>query len=72
MAPRRSWSELPPAHRRGIGGAAVVQVALWLAALVSIRRTPADRVRGPKWAWTLASFVNFIGPLAWFTVGRRR
>lgn len=50
----------------------IAQVALLLAALASIARTPAGDVRGPKWAWTLGAFVNWVGPLGWFAFGRRR
>lgn len=32
---------------------------------------PAASVRGPKWAWGLAIAVNFFGPIAYFTRGRR-
>lgn len=68
----RPWSELGPHQQRGIAGAAAVQLALLAAALVSVRRTPQERIRGNRTVWTLACFVNWIGPLAWFTVGRRR
>ena len=68
----RRWSDLSPEQQRGIAAAAVVQLALLVAALVSVRRTPEDRIRGSRTAWTLACFVNWIGPLAWFAVGRRR
>ncbi len=70
--PHQRWNELEPARQRGIVAAAVVQLALLGAALVSIRRTPADRVRGPKWDWAAGSFVNWVGPLSWFALGRRR
>lgn len=32
----------------------------------------ADKVRGPKWAWVLASFINGFGPAAYFAVGRKK
>ena len=72
MTSVRRWSDLSPQQQRGIAGAAVVQVALFLAAIVSVRRTPEERIRGSRLGWTLACFVNWIGPLAWFAVGRRR
>jgi hypothetical protein len=43
-----------------------------LAALLDIRRRPAGQIRGPKGAWVAASFVNTIGPLAYFVFGRKR
>ncbi len=67
----RRWSDLSAQQQRGVAAATVVQLALFLAAIVSVRRTPAERIRGSRTAWTLACFVNWIGPLAWFAVGRR-
>ena len=52
--------------------AGAVQLALHAAALVDLRRRPADRVNGPKGAWVALSFVNFVGPLAYFALGRKR
>ena len=36
-----------------------------------LARRPANKVRGPKAAWALASFVQTVGPIAHFAVGRR-
>lgn len=69
--PHRSWSELTDQQRRGITAAGLAQVALFLAAVVSIRRTPDERVRGRKGAWYALAFLNWIGPIAWFAAGRR-
>ena len=49
----------------------MVQLGLMLAALIDIRRRPARRIRGGKGVWTAASFVNFVGPIAYFAFGRR-
>jgi Phospholipase_D-nuclease N-terminal len=50
----------------------VVQVTLLIAALVDIWRRPEEEIRGSKRLWTAAAFVNFIGPLSYFILGRRR
>lgn len=71
MAKQR-WADLPPAQRRGIISAAVVQLTLLAAALIDIRRRPQDQIRGSKRLWTGLAFVNFVGPIAYFIVGRRR
>jgi hypothetical protein len=70
--PHQSWSDLTPQQRRGVTAAGVAQVALFLAAVVSIHRTPEERVRGRKGGWYALSLVNWVGPIAWFAVGRRR
>jgi hypothetical protein len=44
----------------------------WLSgsAELSIQRTPAGSVRGPKLIWRLACLTNTVGPLAYFRWGR--
>jgi hypothetical protein len=69
---KRRWSELSGAQRGGIVAAGVVQLSLCAAALVDLRRRPAAEVRGSKRLWTAACFVNVVGPLAYFSFGRRR
>jgi hypothetical protein len=50
-------------------GVGVVQVSLAAAALADLRRRPADH---SKAMWAGLSLVNFLGPLAYFAVGRKR
>src|SRR6201989_2243190 len=69
---KQRWSDLSPAQRRGIIGAGIVQNSLLIGALVDIRRRPAKKVRGDKRLWAAASFVSWVGPIAWFTYGRKR
>jgi hypothetical protein len=69
---KQRWKDLPSGQRRAIMGAAVVQIALMLAALIDLRRRPAKEIHGPKLAWVAASFVNFVGPLSYFAFGRKR
>ena len=69
---KRSFSDLSPAQRAAIGAAGVVQVSLMVGALVDIRRRPARKIRGDKRLWVAASFVNYAGPIAYFTYGRKR
>ena len=72
MAPKRKWSELSSRDRRLITVAGVVEVALLAATLVDLKRRPADQIRGSKRMWTALAFINVIGPVAYFTLGRRR
>ena len=51
---------------------AIIQVSLLTAALWDISHRPATGIKGSKRAWTAASFVNFIGPIAYFVFGRKR
>jgi hypothetical protein len=69
---KRRWSELSHRQQTAIFAAAVGQVTLLVAALVDLRRRPARKVRGDKRIWTALSFVNYVGPIAYFAVGRKR
>jgi bacteriorhodopsin len=69
---RTRWRDLTPAQRGAIIAAGVVQNSLLVATLVDLRRRPAKKVRGDKRLWAAAAFVNFIGPVAYFTYGRMR
>jgi phospholipase D-like protein len=72
MGDTKRWSDLSTGQRRAIIGAGTAQISLLVAALVDIRRRPAREIRGSKRLWTAASFVNFLGPIAYFVAGRRR
>lgn len=64
--------QIDPRLRVPLALLSVVQVALTVAALLDLRGRDADEIRGSKPAWAAASFVNFVGPIAYFTFGRRR
>ena len=67
-----SWRQLGPNEKQTIAALGTVQVGLQAAALWDLRRRPRQEVRGPRPLWAAASFVNFLGPLAYFVFGRRR
>lgn len=71
MAKKR-WADLSRAKRTFFGVSTAVQLSLTVAALVDIRRRPADQIKGSKRLWTWLAFVNFVGPIAYFSYGRRR
>ena len=72
MERRKRWSELSQGQQRAIMAAAGVQLLLAAAALLDLRRRPAEQVRGSKKLWAAAAaFVNLVGPLAYFAFGRR-
>ena len=72
MIERKKWGELDSRNRKLLVALGVVEVVLAAAALLDLRRRPAALVKGPKWVWRALSFVNIIGPLAYFALGRRR
>jgi hypothetical protein len=69
---RIKFSELPPRRQAGIAVAAAVQLGLLIAAERDIQRRPATLIRGSKTRWRLLCLINFLGPLSYFTLGRRR
>jgi hypothetical protein len=72
MVTKKKWGELSSRSRRLIVVAGVVEVALLAATLVDLKRRPREQIRGSKRMWTALAFVNIIGPIAYFTCGRRR
>ena len=68
---RRRWRDLSGTQKAVVVSLAVVQVSLAIAAWVDLARRPAERVRGPKPAWAAAILVNWVGPILYFTRGRR-
>ena len=71
MAAKKSWGELSDRQKTVFLVAISVQVSLLLTALSDIYRRPRDEIRGSKWAWTVASFVSFVGPISYILFGRR-
>jgi hypothetical protein len=69
---QQRWSDLSPTQQRATVAVGIVQVALCIAALADIRRRPAEQINGRKPMWVALAFVNTIGPLAYFTFGRKR
>jgi hypothetical protein len=68
---KKKWSDLSAGQKRAIVLSGAVQIGLLIAALVDIHRRPTGEIRGRKWAWTAASFINFAGPIAYFAFGRK-
>ena len=72
MAARKKWSERSKVSRALIVVTGAVELVLLAAALIDIKRRPADQIKGSKRMWTALAFVNMVGPIAYFAFGRRR
>lgn len=71
---KKRWQDLSPQTRRMIVTAAAVEGALKVAALIDLKRRPAEQVRGSRKTWAAAiMLVNSGGavPVAYFLKGRR-
>jgi hypothetical protein len=68
------WNNLSRRTRRLLIAAAGAEGVLKVAALIDMKRRPADQIRGSKWVWGPAMVINSAGviPIAYFTLGRRR
>ena len=71
MQPKQ-WQDLTDRQKRGIVLLGALQITLLVAALIDIRRRPADAINGSKRLWTAVVFINGIGPIAYFVFGRKR
>lgn len=69
---RKRWSDLTDAEKTAILIAASVQLSLAATAWIDLARRPRELVHGPKPLWAAAIAVNFVGPISYFAVGRRR
>lgn len=67
---RKRWKELTDAQKATVIVGSAVQIGLATAAWIDLARRPREAVRGPKAAWAVGIAVNFVGPLAYFTLGR--
>ncbi len=49
---------------------AIIQLILLIVAIVDLVRI--EKTNGPKWLWVLIIlFINIIGPILYFVIGRR-
>ena len=71
MKNKKRWEDLSDPQRIAVVGLGILQVGLLAAALVDIHRRAADKINGSKTTWTIVSFFNFVGPIAYFTFGRK-
>ena len=69
---KKKWSDLSQGKRKLIVVAGVAEGSLKAAMLFDLKRRPADQIRGSKRMWTALAFVNLVGPVSYFAIGRRR
>ncbi len=68
----KQWQDFTDRQKRGIVVVGVLQLALLAAALIDLRRRPAEDINGSKRLWTMVVFINGIGPIAYVVFGRKR
>lgn len=70
--PKKSWSELTRNQKVGIILLSIVQLGLLIAALRDIKERDESDIKGSKKMWMTLSFIDIIGPLAYFLFGRKK
>ncbi len=67
------WVDLPPWALAGIVVLGLAQLSLQVLALVTLFRTPEERlVGGRRWVWIVAIvFGQFVGPIVFFSAARK-
>ena len=68
---KKRWSDLSPRSRAAIVVGGVAEVVVTSVALRDLVRRPAALVRGPKWLWAPALFVQPVGSPLYLVAGRR-
>ncbi len=72
MANKRKWSDLSSGAKALAIVGSIIELALTATALRDLRGRDRDAVRGPKWLWRLAAFVQPVGPITYLLLGRRK
>jgi hypothetical protein len=72
MMQRKKWSEMTTGQQTAIVVGSGVQISLLVGAIWDMWHRPVAEIRGDRRLWTLASFLNIAGPLAYFFFGRKR
>jgi hypothetical protein len=67
----RRWDELSTRKKVLVILATAVQVSLAVSAWTDLAQRPAGQVNGPKRRWAGIIAINFVGPVLYFTRGRR-
>jgi hypothetical protein len=68
----RKWRNLTPKQKRRAGIRGIIQFALMVWTLIDIRHRDESQIKGSKRLWTIAAFVQPIGPIAYLIFGRKR
>ena len=68
---KKKWSDLTSGQRKAMIALGTVEVALASAAYIDLIRRPANQVNGSKGTWAAIIAINIVGPIAYFTRGRK-
>jgi len=66
-----SWKELSPGRRVAVAILGFVQVALAVSAWRDLGERSAAELNGSKRVWAAVIAINWVGPILYFTRGRK-
>ncbi len=69
---RKRWADLSVIQKIGVIIGATIQFGLLVGGLWDLAHRAPDEVRGDRRFWAGFMFVNWIGPIAYFTYGRKK
>ncbi|MFL5734092.1 MAG: PLD nuclease N-terminal domain-containing protein [Chloroflexia bacterium] len=69
---KKQWKDFSGAQKTRIIVQGAVQMALLAWTLWDLRHRPETRINGSKRLWTMAAFVQPVGPIAYIVFGRKR
>lgn len=69
---RRSWNDLTPGQKCLIVVGGCLEFGLLAAALWDLSKRSPEEVRGSRRMWAVLVFIEWIGPIAYFTIGRKK
>lgn len=70
MAKKR-WADLSTGQQTAVIVLGALQIGLLVAALWDLAHRTSAEVRGDRRVWAGLVFINWVGPLAYFTIGRK-
>lgn len=68
---KRRWSDLSTAQKIGVIIMGIVQLTLLAGGLWDLSHRKQEELRGDRRFWWGFMFVNWVGPIAYFTYGRK-
>lgn len=67
----KKWKDLTDGQRAGLVALVAVQLSLAVSAWADLASRTRSQVRGSKGRWAAVIAINFVGPVLYFTRGRR-
>ncbi|WP_158268623.1 PLDc N-terminal domain-containing protein [Corynebacterium yudongzhengii] len=68
---RKEFADMSTAQRATVTIGGALELTAKIASWIDLSRRPSNQVRGPKWLWATAQLINGLGPVAYWTIGRK-